>query len=160
MLMGDEWLEATDFGPERYLDWTRKQKHARTFAFFRDLIGLRRSRKAFRADAPVQVFQVDEARNVLAFRRYGVDGEWVVLANFSNANVARYRVGAPVRGTWREVLNNQAPAYGGTGPVNPGARVTEETPSGGFAHSLVVDVPAMGLVVLELDGAGTRTTGP
>lgn len=163
MLMGDEWLEDTDFGPAHRIDWSKRERYAGTFAYYRDLIALRRSRRALRADAPVQVFHVDEQRNVIAFRRPGAAGadsvagpaagpkageDIVVIANFGNDDLPRYRVGLPARGPWREVLSNQSPAYGGAGPMNTGIIRTEDAQASGFAHSAVLAVPRMGLLVL------------
>ncbi|NUR26090.1 MAG: 1,4-alpha-glucan branching protein GlgB [Catenulispora sp.] len=60
--------------------------------------------------------------NVLSFVRYGRDGDAVAcVANFSGNEIRDWRIGLPWAGTWREVLNTDAPEYDGWGSGNLGA---------------------------------------
>ncbi|GAA1984782.1 1,4-alpha-glucan branching protein GlgB [Catenulispora subtropica] len=60
--------------------------------------------------------------NMISFVRYGRDGDAVVcVANFSGNEIRDWRVGLPWAGTWREVLNTDAPEYDGAGSGNLGA---------------------------------------
>jgi hypothetical protein len=152
ILMGTEWLEDTDFGTDsaNRIDWSKKTTYATVFEYFKDLVALRRGVAALRADAGVQVFHLNEGGNVIAFQRYdGAGGIVVVAANFSNGDHASYRIGLPAGGEWTEVLNSQDAAYGGSGMTNPGALAADAVPYDGFAQSLDIALPAMGLVVLS-----------
>jgi 1,4-alpha-glucan branching enzyme len=156
ILQGTEWLEDTDFGTSvaERIDWSKKTTYADVFAYFQDLIALRRDAPAFRAGSACQVVHVNEAGDVIAFQRSGPLGRaYLVVANFSGTDYASYRVGLPplTTGGWVEVLNSQAPAYGGPGPENPGLLPREAVPSDGFAESVVLSVPRLGLVVLSDD---------
>ena len=68
----------------------------------------------------------DASGNVLSFLRNGVDADghpvvMACIANFSGTPKPDYRVGLPFAGRWREVLNTDAQAYGGSGVGNLGA---------------------------------------
>ena len=155
-LRGLEWLEDADFGTgeaER-IDWAKKVAYADHFAFFRDLLALRKN-DSFRSDALRTVHHLDEAGNVIGFRRWDGIDDYVVVANFRNDDCTAYRIGMPAAGDWREVLNSQDPVYGGSGPVNGGTLSTEAVPLDGYAQSIVVDLPMMGLVVFRKGSAPT-----
>ena len=150
-LMGGEWLEDTDFGTDaaNKIDWSKKSTYANVYAFFQDAIRLRRGWPQFKADAPWQVFRVDESSNVIGFRRTDASGTpFVVIANFGNGNLWNYLIGLPAAGEWQEVLNSQDAAYGGNGVGNAGTIPTQAVAYDGYAQSAFITVPQMGLLVL------------
>ncbi|MGW4371084.1 1,4-alpha-glucan branching protein GlgB [Nocardia takedensis] len=84
----------------------------------------------------------DRDNNVLAFLRYGADGSVVACVhNFSGSTHGAYRVGLPVAGAWREILNTDAADYGGSGIGNLGAVETESVPWHGRPVSATVALP-------------------
>jgi 1,4-alpha-glucan branching enzyme len=151
ILMGTEWLEDTDFGSDaaNKIDWSKQTTYAGIYQYFQDLVALRRAWPQFKAGAPWSVFHVDESANVLAFRRTTAAGAdpFVVVANFGNADVSGYRIGLPQAGSWRELLNSQAAAYGGDGAGNPSLVATEAVTWDGYAQSATITLPRMGLLV-------------
>jgi 1,4-alpha-glucan branching enzyme len=72
----------------------------------------------------------------------------VCVCNFSPVVRPGYRVGLPRAGEWREVLNTDAAAYGGTGVVNAGAIAPEEIAWHGQAQSAELELPPLGVVWL------------
>jgi 1,4-alpha-glucan branching enzyme len=152
ILQGTEWLEDTDFGTDsgNRIDWSKKVTYAPIVSYFRDLITLRRLSPALRADAPHQVFHMNESGDVIVFQRYDTQGNvLVVVANFSNGDYGSYRIGLPQPGDWFEVLNSQASGYDGNGLTNPGTIVPDAISQDGFAQSAEIAVPQMGLLVLS-----------
>jgi 1,4-alpha-glucan branching enzyme len=94
----------------------------------------------------------DRAANVVAFARFGRDGRpLVAAANLSPVPRAPYRLPMPRPGRWREVLNSDASAYGGSGMGNMGLVTAEETPWGGEGASAEVTLPPLGVVWLSPD---------
>ena len=66
----------------------------------------------------------DSAGNVVSFLRLAADGSGRVLAcvaNFAGDPHPNYRIGLPLAGRWREVVNTDAQVYGGSGVGNLGA---------------------------------------
>lgn len=86
----------------------------------------------------------DDAENaVFAFLRRG-DGDGLpvlVVANMTPLPRAGYRIGVPLGGRWREVLNSDAGIYGGSGMGNHGAADCVDIPSHGHAQSLELTLP-------------------
>ncbi|MFH1144209.1 MAG: alpha-amylase family glycosyl hydrolase [Candidatus Eisenbacteria bacterium] len=154
ILQGTEWLEDADFGTDagNRIDWSHKTTYAGIFQYFTDLIGLRTSLPALRADAGIQAFHVNEGSNVIAFRRMWGDQDIVVVANFSNADFGSYRVGLPAEGEWIELVNSQEAQYEGSGLANPGVLATEAIARDGFAQSVEIALAKMALVVLAPAG--------
>ncbi|MBK9127869.1 MAG: alpha amylase C-terminal domain-containing protein [Phycisphaerales bacterium] len=157
ILMGTEWLEDTDFGagswnnvPENRINWSLKSYHARIFRFYKDLIAVRRSNGALRANAGHQVHHVNEGGNVIAFHRWDLSGNRIlVVANFSNTTYTNYQIGVPAADTWYELVNSQAPGYDGDGPSNGGGVPANAGPYDAQPFSLRLRVPDMALIVLR-----------
>jgi len=157
MLQGTEWLEDADFGTDlaNRIDWSKKTTYAGIFAYYRDLITLRRISPALRADAGVDVFHMNEVGNIIAFQRYDLSGNvHVVVANFSNTDYSSYRIGLPQSGDWVEEMNSQATEYEGNGMTNPGVITPDAIAADGFAQSKAIAIPSMALIVLTW-GNGT-----
>ncbi|MEO5616803.1 MAG: alpha amylase C-terminal domain-containing protein [Candidatus Eisenbacteria bacterium] len=151
MLMGDEWLESINFDPggSGRIDWAKKTTYAGVFNFYKRLIRLRTTLDPLRASSGTHVYHLNEAGNVIAFRRTDSSGNpIVVVANFSNTDYGAYRIGLPWSGGWIELVNSQDPQYGGSGPANGGVLPTDATSYDGFTQSLAISLPKMALVVL------------
>lgn len=93
----------------------------------------------------------DYTSSVIVFLRKVADGSDPVLAvcNFTPVLRKGYRVGVPLAGLWREMLNSDAEAYGGTGKVNPAGVATENVAAHGRAQSLVLDLPPLGIMLFK-----------
>jgi 1,4-alpha-glucan branching enzyme len=91
----------------------------------------------------------DRAGNVLAFLRYGRDGSVLAcVTNFSGSIHRGYRLGLPVTGVWREVLNTDALEYGGAGEGNLGRVTAAPGERHGQPASAVLTLPAQSTVWL------------
>ena len=89
--------------------------------------------------------------SMLAFLRKGRHPHDVVLvvANHTPAPREHYRLGVPTDGFWREVLNSDAEAYGGSGWGNLGGVASEAVPFGGRPFSVDLTLPPLGVVFLR-----------
>jgi 1,4-alpha-glucan branching enzyme len=59
-----------------------------------------------------------------------------------------YRIGVPRPGHYREALNSDASAYGGSNLGNAGGVMAEPVPWHGRGHSIVLTLPPLGGVIL------------
>ena len=73
-----------------------------------------------------------------------------MLLNFTPVPRHGYRVGAPARGVYREILNSDSSYYGGSNVGTPAA-TTEDVPCMGYAQSIVVTLPPLAGIVLVPD---------
>ncbi|MGO2772283.1 MAG: alpha amylase C-terminal domain-containing protein, partial [Brachybacterium tyrofermentans] len=91
----------------------------------------------------------DADHNMLVFLRRDEAGDPVVVVlNFSPQPWHGYRIPLPEGGSWLEVLNSDAPVYGGSGIGNLGRVHAEALPQHGRDHSVRLSVPPLGAVVL------------
>jgi 1,4-alpha-glucan branching enzyme len=66
---------------------------------------------------------------------------------------ANYRVGVPHGGWWRELLNSDAPLYGGSGQGNLGGVEAAPVGAHGRFHSLTLQLPPLGVLVFKAGSA-------
>jgi len=155
ILQGTEWLESNGWESQK-IDWSKKTTYAGIFNFYRDLIALRTTEPALFANSYGNAFHINDTSNLIAFERsIGTGGAYVVLANFSNADIASYSIGLPRAGRWDVALNSESAAYlgRGIGPIN-GCVPLSATPRDGFAQSTTLTVPAHGFLLLRHNPAG------
>lgn len=146
LFMGQEFGQFREWDHDRGLDWHELDNplHQGIQRLIRDLNGLYRASPALWSQdtSPGGYSWIDaddRDHNVLSFLRYGTDGAMLVcLYNFAGAEHAKYQVGLPRQGRWREVLNTDAIAYGGSGIGNLGAVAALEEPWHGWPASATV----------------------
>jgi 1,4-alpha-glucan branching enzyme len=152
LLMGTEWAEDAGWEVEK-IDWSHRQTYAGIFAFYRDMIGLRTTKRALFANSSCNVTHVNDGANVLAFERFGNDGRsYVIVANFSNTDFDEYRIGLPRSGRWGVVINSEDAHYQGTGfGVQPGYVPIVAEPLDGQQQHVALALPAHGMLILQHD---------
>ena len=60
-----------------------------------------------------------------------------------------YRVGVPVSGKYKEILNSDDEKYGGGGIINPGALKAEKVLCDGREYSIRLKLPPLAVLVLK-----------
>jgi 1,4-alpha-glucan branching enzyme len=97
----------------------------------------------------------DSSQSVLSFvRKDGRGRQVAVVLNFTPVPRYGYRIGVPVAGVWREVINSDSAFYGGSNVGNLGELRTDPTPWMGRDQSFVITLPPLGGVVLRWESAG------
>ena len=93
----------------------------------------------------------DRENSVLSFVRQTADGanQLVAILNLTPVPRERYRVGLPRPGRWREVLNSNAGAYGGSNQGNCGGVTAEGVPCHNRPHSAEFYLPALSAIVFQ-----------
>lgn len=162
LFMGGEIGVWGEWNHDHELDWAvgAHPAHAGIARWIGDLNGAYRAHHALHVgDCQQAGFQWvvgdDRDSSVLAYTRHGDPDDAVVLvvANFTPVPREGYRLGVPSGGRWREVLNSDAEIYGGSGLGNRGGVDAEPVSSHGRAHSLVITVPPLAVVVFVAEGA-------
>jgi 1,4-alpha-glucan branching enzyme len=92
----------------------------------------------------------DDDNSVYTFLRKGDAAEEVVLVVFNSTPVPRhdYRVGVPIGGVWREILNTDAAAFGGSGMGNLGTVTADAIPFHARPASLRLTLPPLAALYL------------
>jgi len=92
----------------------------------------------------------DTAASVISFMRRARDGQVVlVICNFTPVPRLNYVVGVPQGGRFRELLNSDAPIYGGSGMGNFGVVEAGPVPAHGHRYSVTLTLPPLSLLLLK-----------
>ncbi len=75
----------------------------------------------------------------------------VVISNFTPNPHLAYRLGVPIPGCYREILNSDSQRYGGTDVGNGGDQVTEKISMHGQPQSLSLALPPLATIMLKLE---------
>jgi 1,4-alpha-glucan branching enzyme len=123
LFQGQEFLEGGWFRDTVPVDWDRQEAFRGIVRLYRDLIHLRLNKGGQTRGLTgqhVQLIRVDDANNVIAFRRWmdgGPGDDVVVVANFHRDGRNDFRIGFPAPGAWKLHFNSDwtgySPAFGG-----------------------------------------------
>ncbi len=161
LFMGCEFGQEREWNHDRSLDWHLLEDgfHRGLQSLVRDLNGAFTSIPALHeCDAEAAGFEwlvPDDAENsVIAWLRRGLDPDRVavVVSNFTPIPRIGYRIGVPVPGFYREAVNTDAAAYGGSNVGNGGGVATEEAESHGHPYALTLTIPPLATLILERTG--------
>ena len=96
----------------------------------------------------------DAVQSTLSYLRAGRSNDDViaVVCNFTAIPRMNHRIGGPRAGFWREILNSDADAYGGSGHGNYGGVEATPVPFHGRPYSVVLTLPPLAAVILKSDG--------
>ncbi len=159
IFMGGEFGQVREWDYTTSLDWAllAKPAHTRLQQWLSDLNRLYRQTPAlFELDGDLRGYnwtQPNDAHaSLLSFLRFAHDGS-LVLAVFNFTPVPRYNcpAGVPIEGRWKELLNSDAPEYGGSGVGNPDGVEASDVATRGMPHTLTLNVPPLGCVFLAPD---------
>lgn len=130
LFQGQEFLEGEWFRDTVPVDWDKKDEFRGIVRLYRDLIRLRRNtdgKSRGLMGQHVQLIRVDDANNVIAFRRWmegGPGDDVVVMANFHRNPRNEFRIGFPATGAWKLLLNSDWKGYSPEFGDYPSADVT------------------------------------
>jgi 1,4-alpha-glucan branching enzyme len=161
LFMGGEFGQVREWSHDTSLDWHllgMGPYHRGAQALVRDLNRVYRAEPALhQVDFEPAGFQwmdcADAEQSVVAFVRRGRDPRDLLLVacNFTPVPRHGYRIGVPVGGFYREVLNTDADAYGGTNVGNGGGVTAELRSWGGQPWSVTLTLPPLGVLMLKPD---------
>jgi 1,4-alpha-glucan branching enzyme len=145
LFMGGEFAQRSEWSHDRGLDWAclDDPRHHAVQSLVADLNRLYRGLPALHegdCDPAGFAWVQAEAREVsiFAFLRWDLARRAPILAvfNFTPVERAGYRVGVPIAGAWRVILNT-------TQHVMPTVLMAEDLPADGLAYSVVFTVPGL-----------------
>jgi 1,4-alpha-glucan branching enzyme len=92
----------------------------------------------------------DVEQSVLIFlRKTKSDDPVLVCCNFTPVPRYDYLVGVPRDGYWKEIINSDATAYGGSGLGNFGGVTSRPVSIHGRPHSLTITLPPLSIIVFK-----------
>jgi 1,4-alpha-glucan branching enzyme len=156
LFMGSEFAERHEWSHEGQLDWglLGDQRNQGILNWMADLNRVYRQEPAlYEKDVQAGGFEwidcCDSESSVISYVRIGKSDPTgiVVICNFTPVPRYNYRLGVSAGGYWRELLNSDAPYYGGSGMGNGGGAESIPIAVHGRAHSLNITLPPLAIVV-------------
>jgi 1,4-alpha-glucan branching enzyme len=159
LFQGGEIGQFSEWAHDRSVDWHllgQSPLHVQLMTFVAELNRLYASVRALHVhDVGLSGFEWvdadDNENSVFSFlRKGGSSPEDVVLCVFNCTPIPRgdYRVGVPVGGRWRELLNSDAQPFGGSDRGNLGAVTADDVACHGRPASLRLTLPPLAAVYL------------
>jgi 1,4-alpha-glucan branching enzyme len=158
LFMGSEFGQRSEWNYDRSLDWhlLDEPQHQGLQRWVRDLNTLLRGEPAlyaldFESEGFAWIDCHDQQQSVLAYLRRSREAgeELACVVNFTPVPRHNYRIGVPHGGIWQEILNSDAPLYGGSGIGNLGKVRATPVAAHGHYHSLNLILPPLAIVVFK-----------
>jgi len=153
LFMGGEFGQRREWAHESSLEWHVlgvDNRHEGVQNWVADLNRVLREQPAlhqkdFVNDGFRWVQRGDWEQSVISFLRLGHENAppILVVCNFTPVPRYNYRLGVPRGGYWRELLNSDAPLYGGSGLGNYGGVDATPMPYEEYSHSLSITLPPL-----------------
>jgi 1,4-alpha-glucan branching enzyme len=158
LFMGGEFGQWDEWNHDTSLDWhlTQHPLHQGLQRWVRDLNTVYRGEPALhQKDSDPTGFEwidcCDTEQSLVSLLRRGrsPDDAVVIVCNFTPVPRHNYRIGVNEGGRWEEVLNSDAPIYGGSGQGNIGGVHAAPLPWHGRNYMLNITVPPLGMVAFK-----------
>jgi 1,4-alpha-glucan branching enzyme len=161
LFMGGEFGQWDEWNHDGSLQWNLLEypPHVGLQTWVRDLnYAYRRHPALHQGDFDSKGFEwidcTDAATSVLILLRkaQSTGQQVVVVLNFTPVVRENYRIGVPYGGYWNEILNSDAPLYGGSGQGNAGGLNADSIPHHGRPCSLNLKLPPLGVLFFRSPG--------
>jgi 1,4-alpha-glucan branching enzyme len=158
IFMGGEFGQWHEWDVESSLDWhlLNHAPHAGLSHWVGDLNRVLREESAlheidFEPAGFSWIDASDNEQSVVSVLRKGSAPNDLIVAAFNFTPVPRhnYQIGTPMGGHWRELLNSDAPMYGGSGQGNLGGVDASPVGRHGHLHSVTLTLPPLGAIFLK-----------
>ncbi len=161
LFMGGEFGQWREWNDEEGLEWhlLQHEPHQGLQRFVQDLNHLYRSEQAlFSHDVNHQSFEWidfnDSDNSVISFMRKNLEQEedtLVFVCNFTPAPRENYRIGVPLLGYYREIMNSDAEIYGGSNIGNDGGCTAEPLAWQLQPYSLNLTLPPLCTIIFKVE---------
>jgi 1,4-alpha-glucan branching enzyme len=167
LFQGQEFLQGEWFRDDVPLDWDLNEEYQGIVRLYRDLVHLRLNRKGFTkglTGQDIHISHVNDANNVLAFRRWeegGPGDDTMVVANFSNHPQENYQIGFPSEGLWKLRLNSDAQVYSSDfSGFKSGDVTAKKGDYDGLPASATINIGPYTVLIFSQDPAPAATATP
>ena len=160
LFMGGEFGQSSEWNHDKSLDWHLLEYnfHQGIYKIIKDLNHLYKNEPAlyefgFDSKGFEWLDYSDRESSVMLYMRKGWQKEdtLVIACNLTPAVRHDYRVGVPIKGTWKEIFNSDNSKYGGSGVLNQGLMVTKPVKYHGKDYSFAITLPPLSIIVLKLN---------
>lgn len=154
LFMGGEFAQIREWNFEQSLDWhlLKNQGHSGMKLLISELNKLYRELPAlhvgqFESDCFKWIDGSDTTNTVVSYIRQAGEKHVIIILNLTPVPRHHYRIGVPENKAYKELLNSDNIAFGGSGVGTPEIHV-EEVPAHGYEHSMSLSLPPLGGVII------------
>ncbi|MBE4908418.1 1,4-alpha-glucan branching enzyme [Bacillus luteolus] len=158
LFMGGEFGQFSEWKDDSELDWNlddfRMHQHIR--AYVKELFKVyKKQRSLYELDNSDEGFEWIDVNNydqsIFSFIRKGKKENdlTVTVCNFTPETYHEYKVGVPLLSSYKEVLNSDDIAFGGSGQINKGNLIGEEGPYHGKPYHIKMTIPPFGISIVR-----------
>jgi 1,4-alpha-glucan branching enzyme len=156
LFMGGEFGQYHEWCEAKSLDWHLLQypEHQHMQTYVKELNRFYLENEAlWKEDFDPHGFQWiecdDKDSSIVSFIRRSEEKEIYCICNFTPVAHFDFRMGVPTEGKYKEIFNSDSAVFGGSGVENTEEMLSEETPWNHFSQSITLNVPPLGMIVLE-----------
>lgn len=157
LFMGQEFAQKNEWNYETQLDWGLLEipEHAQMLKLSEKL------NKFYLDNAPLWhnddswsgfswISNDDTSQSIIAFRRIDDNGDEIIaVCNFVPVQRENYRIGVPVKGTYKVVFNTDAEEFGGKG-ASAKSYKSENEAMHGFENSISMTIAPLSVMYLKV----------
>ncbi len=158
LFMGQEFAQVSEWNENEELPWNILEYpvHKTTQDYVKALNKLyltqpALSKKDFHPDGFQWINCSNSAENIVSFMRKTDKPEetLIFVCNFAPVEHEKYQMGVPFYGKYKEILNSDSLAFGGSGKGNPRAKTSKQQECDEWKNSIVIDLPPMSTLVFS-----------
>ena len=158
LFMGQEFGQFNEWYEAKPLDWMLLDydKHKELQLYVKTLNQFYKDQPAFwQVDYSWEGFQWivpdDYQQSIVAFLRKDAAGKQIlVVCNFTPILREGYTMGAPVSGSYKEILNSDDEAFGGSGKYHNKNIRSKKVPKHGFDQSITLTLPPLSTLYFQV----------
>ncbi|RYG45102.1 MAG: 1,4-alpha-glucan branching protein GlgB [Chitinophagaceae bacterium] len=158
LFMGNEFAQTHEWDFKNSLDWHLLQHppHLGMQKTVRAMNELYRSEPAlyehsFSHEGFEWISADDVNNSIYIYTRKGIKAKdtLIVILNLTPVYRENYRVGLPIKSSWKEIFSTDAEEFFGSGKLNGSTLLPEKEQCHGREYSTLVDIPPLGAIVLK-----------
>lgn len=158
LFMGQDIAEFDEWNENRAVEWELLQypEHKGLNDFVKKLNEFYREKPALtKLDTSSDGFEwlsclnADDCMVSFARKTEKVEDTLIVVVNFANVDRKNYRIGVPMEGKYKEILNSDAKEYGGEGRVNVRVKEAEEVEFDGREYSIKMRLAPLSISIFQ-----------
>ncbi|QOR65995.1 1,4-alpha-glucan branching enzyme [Cytobacillus suaedae] len=158
LFMGGEFGQFSEWKDDSELDWNlddyRMHQHLREYS--KELFKIyKKQRSLYELDNSDEGFEWIDVNNhdqsIFSFVRKGKKENdlTVIVCNFTPETYHEYKVGVPLLASYKEVMNSDDTAFGGSGQINKGKLIGEEGQYHGKPFHIKMTIPPYGISIVR-----------
>lgn len=158
LFMGGELAQYAEWKDKEELDWHLLEYplHQATFGYIKALNGFYKEYpELYELDHSPEGFAwidpSNDDQSIIAFRRRSshVNGELIIVCNFTADVHYDYKVGVPTPGLYKEVFNSDAIEFGGSGQLNEEEHLSFPEEWHSLAQHIKIKVPPLSVAIFK-----------